>query len=369
MNPPNVIMDDKGFGDWMWNSSSTAVGTVTGVEWGSRIPGSRYCPACHIAPDNVNIYDLGGGGRSDPADKPSCSQGVKTGLYQNDATVTCHVTTEMEGLGIPQWSPAGATTTGMQNYNIANAQSHNHSSNATGVPCALCHSTPHAMTMPNMAVDISSTGDINNQCEYCHNRSDGWINISSEVIHTSPGDCANCHISNNKLDSHLVPVGVFGGKWCLDCHNLTGTSPINMKVDPAIADASNFEYIHAHLNDNSDTTNSSRICWGCHTNDSYVINGRVNSTGIPDSVHPTGYETPRNCTDCHHNTSTYNFGAPQNVRHTWYSLDMNTPFVTSCADCHAQDEMLNTWTEEVYPPSSENQAVSHYGKNRTSFFT
>ncbi|MCK5661670.1 MAG: hypothetical protein KAH86_09930, partial [Methanosarcinales archaeon] len=179
MNPPTVIDDDVGFGDWDWNASYTAATRTPDVEWGSVIPGSRYCYACHVK--SGNILDYGAAGRTDNTDVPTC----------NDAA--CHDVTEMEGTSSAVWGPAGMTTTDYQNYDIYKAKSHNHTDSTQGIPCATCHNGPHGLTMPNIAVDISSEGDINNQCTFCHDRSDGWINISNNVLHTSPGDCTNCH--------------------------------------------------------------------------------------------------------------------------------------------------------------------------------
>ncbi|MCK5660891.1 MAG: hypothetical protein KAH86_05980, partial [Methanosarcinales archaeon] len=360
--------------DWSYNTGYESGGGLgaNGDAW-INAGRSDICAACHsgynknentldMNPSTSSTADANGDSINDN-DRPSCGWAQGTDA-EGSWTVRpgCHV----GGTDLDQ-APLKNSTAYLVDWEwkangAGGSKSHSHNSSGA-LPCEVCHSGHQIQQLPN------STGStLQDQCDYCHDRSDGWINISSDVVHTSPGDCANCHIFNNKLNSHLVPVGAFGGTWCLDCHNLTGTSPINRKVDPAIVNISNPEYIHDHLNEDSDATNSSRICWACHTNDSYVINGIVNSTVLPDSVHPTGYETPKNCTDCHYNTSIYNFGAPQNARHTWYAPNMTTPAVTSCADCHAQDEMLNTWTEAVYPPNSDNEAASHYGKNRSSFF-
>jgi len=108
---------------------------------------------------------------------------------------------------------------------------------------------------------------------------------------------------------------------------------------------------------------------GCHTNNSVIKNGRVNSTSLPEGEHAEGYDTPRSCTKCHNNSNaTLNFGAPQTYRHTWYASDMNTPAVTYCVNCHAADEMLISWDESVFPPKNGNESASHYGRNRTSSF-
>ncbi|MDO9096860.1 MAG: cytochrome c3 family protein, partial [Candidatus Methanoperedens sp.] len=357
---------------------------------------ASFCLSCHGGPTSAtvayniaNVLDIYGTGPTDTDlnddlivdnNRPSCSwyQGPRNGT---GGYPVCHG---------PQAGSNGSTKiTQSQLYNIdwkgwsqtpGQSKSHNRTK---ATPCELCHAgggAPGTGTgglhmvagLPNRTTDYSN---INDQCQTCHNITDGWLNITSNggtaVNHSSSKtQCSNCHIDNNKLDSHLVPTGVFGGAWCLNCHNLTGKSPINMKVDPAIVNITNQNYTHSSLNEKSNAENSSRICWGCHTNNSYVnvTTKGVNSTSLPVADHPTGYDTPRNCTACHYNNSAYNFSAPQNFRHTWYATDMKTTAVTSCNDCHARDEMLNAWNEAVYPPKNDSEATSHYGRNRTTFF-
>jgi len=136
------------------------------------------------------------------------------------------------------------------------------------VPCRRRHSRnryrrhAHGSGLPNRTSDYSN---INDQCQICHNVTDGWLNITANgglaKNHSKTNQCSRCHVINNKLDSHVVPTGAYGGKWCLNCHNLTGTAPIDMKIDPAVPNISNINYTHYRLNRNSDAQNSSRICW------------------------------------------------------------------------------------------------------------
>ncbi|NJD53250.1 MAG: hypothetical protein FIB07_10320, partial [Candidatus Methanoperedens sp.] len=353
---------------------------------------SSYCLMCHGSLLNRNILDLGVGGSTSDTDlnddgindggRPSCSwyQGP---LGNNSGYPVCHG---------PQQGVDGSTKIVLSSLNGTDwtgwsqkpgaSKSHNHSAspNTNGTACELCHAgggAPGTGTgglhmiagLPNRTSDFTN---INDQCQLCHNITDGWLNVTSNgglAKNHSITQCSNCHIDNNKMDSHKIPTGAYGGKWCLDCHNTTGKAPITMKVDPAIINVSNPEYIHYDLNKNSDTANSSRICWACHTNDSYLENGRVNSTNIPVDTHPGGYDTPRNCTSCHNNANqSQNYGAEQNEKHTWFSSEMNTPAVTYCTDCHDQEEMIISWNPLIYPPKSRNETSAHYGKNRTSFF-
>ncbi|MFZ2411599.1 MAG: hypothetical protein WAW23_08525, partial [Candidatus Methanoperedens sp.] len=363
---PDSTMTVKGMQEYRWNSTQ-ADDPLLDVSWKNDSGGGAvYCLFCHQDPAGSNWFDYGAGDRATLTDRPSCSQ--STSGYGG---LSCHSTTEIEGTTVIPWSQGGAVSGNDTLAGINNQKAHNHTGNKANVTCTLCHAGPHGLTMPNMSVDISSSGSISDQCLTCHNIT-GGLNITANggtnVVHDGKTNCKNCHIDNNKLDTHLVPVGVFGGMWCLNCHNLTGKAPINMKVDPVIVNITNQNYTHSSLNEKSNAANSSRICWACHTNNSYVFNRAVNSTNLSATEHPTGYDTPRNCTSCHYNTSAYNFSAPQNSRHTWYASDMKTTAVTDCPDCHAQDEMVNTWNETVYPPKNGSEEASHYGKNRTSFF-
>ncbi len=363
---PDSTLVVKGMQEYRWNSTQ-ADDPLLDASWKNESGGGAvYCQFCHKDPSASNWFDYGAADRSNLADRPSCSQ--STSGYSGD----CHSATEIEGTTVIPWTQGGAlASTNDTLQGINNQKSHNHTGNKANVSCTLCHAVPHGLMIPNMSVDISSTGDINDQCVVCHNIS-GGLNITANggknVNHTKT-ECKNCHVDNNLLNSHLVPIGVFGGKWCLNCHNQTGKAPINMKVDQAIVNISNQDYIHNKMNNRSDATNSSRICWGCHTNNSVVRNGRVNATNLSIDEHPGGYDTPRNCTSCHNNTNaTINFSAPQTYRHTWYAPNMKTAAVTFCPDCHAQDEELNTWNEEIYPPKTDNESSAHYGRNRSAFF-
>ncbi len=381
--------------DWDYKLGTNTLSLRNQTTWDNS--NASFCVLCHGGSTTTTTYDYligsvlaittgaasgdqNGDGIPDNK-RPSCSwyQGPRNGT---GGYPVCH--------GTQAGSNGTTKITGSQLFNVdwkgwsqtpGQSKSHNHSSTTKGVPCELCHAgggAPGTGTgglhqvagLPNRSTDYTN---INDQCWSCHNITDGWLNITSNggtaKNHSKTKQCSNCHTENNKLDSHIVPVGAYGGKWCMDCHNLTGKSPIDMKVDPAIANISNKNYTHYDLNHNSDAANSSRICWGCHTNNSLVRNGRVNATNLSVDEHPGGYDAPRNCTSCHNNTNaSINFGAPQTYRHTWYAPDMRTTAVTYCPDCHAKDEEVNAWNEEVYPPKTDNESASHYGENRTSFF-
>ncbi|MCK5660700.1 MAG: hypothetical protein KAH86_05010, partial [Methanosarcinales archaeon] len=359
--------------DWNYNTGYESGGGLgaSGDAW-INAGRSDICVACHSGYDkNENVLDMNpdttstadaNGDSINNNDRPSCGweQGTNAeGIWT--VRPGCHVGgTDLEKAPLKnstsylvdwQWKANGA----------GGSRSHSHDGNNVGVPCEACHGGHQIQKLPN---PLATT--LTEQCEFCHDRSDGWLNITQNVAHPLNSECKNCHLDNNKLDPHSVPFGVFGGKWCMDCHNINGKSPV--QLDEEVVSSSNPEYIHYELNSGSDATNSSRLCWGCHTNDSVANDGAVNQGELPQSLHPDSYDTPKECTDCHYNTGSTNFSAPQNYRHTWYAPFMVTPDVTYCTDCHKQDEMLMGYNQSATAPTTDNESSAHYGKNRTSFF-
>ncbi|MCX9014822.1 MAG: hypothetical protein OIN89_08535 [Candidatus Methanoperedens sp.] len=357
---PDSTETTKGMQEYNWNSSQGDSAAPYGVSasWNDRSGGGAvYCRFCHKDPGASNWFDYGSGDRTNLGDKPSCSQG--TSGYSGN----CHATTSIEGTSVQAWTQnAAISSTNDTLAGINNQKSHNHTTRGANVSCTLCHNGPHGLSRPN-----PTTTNVTLICQTCHNRSDGWINntrYNENISHPVGSDCKNCHLnSNTKLDSHLVPIGVFGGAWCMNCHKINGKAPIY--IDEQVVNSSNPNYIHYNINKNSSATNTSRICWACHTNNTVGADNKVDASELPSTTHPNGYNTPRKCLDCHNNTGGVNFGAPQNKRHTWYSQDMVTPAVTYCTDCHNQGDSLMAYNKSATTPRTNNESASHYGKNRT----
>ncbi len=338
-----------------WNSTQANTSATADISWKNRSGGGAvFCLNCHYD-SATNWFDYGTGDRTNLGDKPSCGRG--TSGYSGN----CHATTDIEGAPVLNWTQNAAVSNANDTLaGINNQKSHNHSTRNSNVSCTLCHTVPHGLTRPN-----PTTTNLTLICKTCHNISDTWVNITrynENQSHPKDVACKGCHSNNGKLDVHAVPTGVFGGRWCMDCHKINGKAPIYL--DENVVNLSNIDYIHSNLNNKSDATNASRICWACHVNDTLVQNNIVNSTGIPVSTHPANYSSPRKCLDCHNKSTGINFSAPQPQRHIWWAPTMNTPAVTYCTNCHAQGESIETYNQSATTPSTDNESVSHYGKER-----
>jgi|GEM_PF-2817451 hypothetical protein len=367
-----------------WNLSKTTGTSWSPTTWSVKMPGSEFCYSCHFATSGGGILDYGAGGRTDFADRPSCSQASVTTV--GGGTVSCHATSEIEKVPVVSWSQAAAAGTATSLNDIWKAKSHNRT-NPANVSCALCHGTPaHGLTMPNMSADISYNGAVNDQCSICHDISNGFLNIISNggnpVKHENP-NCKACHYSSTgKLDAHKVPVGQFGGPNCTSCHDAGSPNPYH--VDINVMNSS--DYIHYNLNNGSNTGPSprweNRMCWACHSNDSVGADDVVNYNELPLGEHPEGYLADHDCAYCHINTvgGGYHFGAMPNVEHNWYpgqyaDDDIFTPGIDSCEDCHADPNMLNNSFQDTdfgagmsnrSNATAENASkAAHYNKKQT----
>ncbi|MCZ7361887.1 MAG: hypothetical protein O8C58_00875, partial [Candidatus Methanoperedens sp.] len=291
-NPPDYLGTDpqaKIFNNYRWNWSDSGSGGATPDNWEAQVPGSKYCAFCHIQKSGstlLNIYSYGFGDRTNMSDRPSCNSSI------------CHTAgkTKFEQANILPWTQAAANNSPIDRsaFNITLSKSHNHTAtNPANVACVLCHDTTHSYTLPNMTRN-TTTKPINEQCWLCHNIT-GGLNITSNgggnVAHTNT-DCKTCHYdASNKLNAHLVPEGVSGGRNCTNCHNVGNTPPSSGALVNFSA-MNGTSAIHKNLN-NQDITNTSvpaenRKCWACHGNGS-----------DPGDKHPANYKTPYKCVDCH----------------------------------------------------------------------
>ncbi|MCK5660645.1 MAG: hypothetical protein KAH86_04735, partial [Methanosarcinales archaeon] len=359
MNPIVPAMGGKAAPDWEWNLTAKENGNGYGTTaWDVIAPGSEYCYWCHFSTSGGDYldYDAGSGFRSDANDRPSCSQASVT---LSLGTVTCHATTEITGTSVPSWNPSSAATggsAGSPNNNIVDAESHNSTSATQGEACAICHGSTHNLAMPNMAVDISSTGDLSNQCIFCHDIADGSINT---VPHDpSKTNCNSCHKNGTGvLDAH-EPTASSGGRDCGTCHNISGTAGYDLDITNVGAGA------HANLNNGATSTGGNATyakCWACHGN---LSDGDADEADQPAEGHPSSYKTPRTCPDCHVNTvSLTNFSAPQVTEHREGAPTVPTNG-TLCSVCH--NNSLTSIDENDgfgLSGSEQNASTSHYLTN------
>ena len=367
MTEPDIIWDDKGFGNYNWNTTFfDSVAGFTGTNWKTVIPGSGYCAACHraVGPD---LKDYDGADRSSAAnlaDRPGCS-GFQS-YY-----VTCHAVTRMQNTPVPEWSSSAAVTTNYWNYNIAVTKSHNNSTNPSPeMPCAGCHGSTHALTMPDISADISGSGNINDQCYLCHS-GNGPENSLKYTHDSSTTNCEGCHLDSSKaLDVHNVFEGETPNPNCSKCHDLDGKAPYIIDYNTL----NKSDYVHNQYNVsegkyplNYNASNGSalrpaddRLCWACHGEDDNG-DGMANYSEQPVSTHPSNYKTPHTCEDCHQNASAP-WNAPQNVAHSNASSKIQTPGAPHCYDCHGDGVMYNnSHQDDDYNTSLKGSLAAHYG--------
>ncbi|MCK5485631.1 MAG: hypothetical protein KAI86_05415, partial [Desulfobacterales bacterium] len=167
-------------------------------------------------------------------------------------------------------------------------------------------------------------------------------------------DCAVCHDKNGSTMispfMHNVSLNN-GGTDCTACHSIGG--PVtNVNVSEIVNGS------HSGMNSAADltgVTNGTQLCWSCH------------GDGSRPEEHPSNYNTPHYCDDCHSpgNVSSplvVNESVPTIYRHasgdsTRYPIN-NSQLV--CEDCHVN--MLTVSS----PAESTLAQVSHYTNNSTS---
>ncbi|MCK5641406.1 MAG: hypothetical protein KAJ19_11435, partial [Gammaproteobacteria bacterium] len=158
---------------------------------------------------------------------------------------------------------------------------------------------------------------------------------------------------------HGTLTGAAGGRNCVGCHNGSGILAVDVPAMNVSDD------IHFNLNNNSTMTldSANRMCWACHTNDSLASGDVVDETEIPVSGHPDGFNTPKNCTDCH--ISSTKFGAPIITEHNPSGSELQTTY--TCVQCHNNsirpftDTQTNLTTNtDTSDPDFNKGRVSHY---------
>ncbi|MCZ7360153.1 MAG: hypothetical protein O8C55_08770, partial [Candidatus Methanoperedens sp.] len=179
---------------------------------------------------------------------------------------------------------------------------------------------------------LNATNETN--CAYCHKNTSEFNNVfqknsNTQITHDNGQSCLNCHREqgSNKGRIHDSSLIAGGGPDCVSCHSGSGRA----KVD--VQSMNNPDYIHYDLNNNSNTgslNSVNRICWGCHTNDTVASDKKVDFSELPQSGHPDGVRTPRNCTACH--KGTVKFNAPLISEHNPAGDELKTKY--TCVQCH-----------------------------------
>jgi len=180
---------------------------------------------------------------------------------------------------------------------------------------------------------ISSSSYSDAVCRKCHGALVGSTTTSAEFVHS-------------------VAEGVAGGNNCISCHDI---GELAWDVDfNATEDA---DAAHRNLNSNAVTSlpAQNKKCWACHGDGSEP----------PPGDHPSGYNTPKLCGDCHFSGA---FGAPLVKEHHRSGEDVKVTGA-DCWNCHSlkENQVSNLDTEKPYHYTSvdDNKSyASHYVKVR-----
>jgi glutaredoxin len=158
--------------------------------------------------------------------------------------------------------------------------------------------------------------------------------------------CITCHSSSPNFQTgadsfvHNVSIGA-GGPDCISCHDINGgTAPLDKRIDISIFNKS----VHFGVNGGGNGA-----CWACHGNGTQPIG------------HPSGYKSPKKCSndECH---SIYQkFRAPMIYSHfknaslndnPTNAANYNVTTSVDCQDCHVNS--VNSYGMNI------NSTVSHF---------
>ncbi|MCX9013668.1 MAG: hypothetical protein OIN89_02555 [Candidatus Methanoperedens sp.] len=299
----------------------------------------RTCPDCHDNTDPNSNFNAPQAVEHTQGAPTVPTTDIKCSICHNNSLTSI---TESDGFGL---------SIGGDSKNASVSHYLTTSSLMTSSDCRWCHITN------NLSADWGTPFDPRNGTNYAHTEDNVALNAN----------CYNCHgglTASVKLHDTGITAGGSGGQDCVNCHDGTTGSKVN------VDNMNNSDSIHLNLNTGG-TANGraeNKICYACHTNDSYIAGGVVNNNSIPTSDHPTGYLTPKNCTLCHINTnSNTNFSAPQVSEHYMSGTELQTRNYAnlndSCIGCHIENEMLQPYSDDTGTSYSN---ISHYGKSRNN---
>ncbi|NOR47892.1 MAG: DUF2341 domain-containing protein, partial [Methanosarcinaceae archaeon] len=198
----------------------------------------------------------------------------------------------------------------------------------------------------------------NQYCWYCHlNDSTPFMEyvLSKSIVHIGKFDCSDCH-GTGRLHSDTL-TRPLTGRNCTDCHlegggnASTGFSIINK--------TGFFGSVHYNITGDFSETNYTQlsyVCWGCHVNYSQELTDPEHVTIEPD------------CSDCHCNATPLNVNylrriPPQVVQHQPDSNDITT--AANCTLCHNMSLVAGMPPVTNVTKPTQRNFVSHYAKQRT----
>ncbi|MCL7414356.1 MAG: hypothetical protein M8353_12220, partial [ANME-2 cluster archaeon] len=194
-------------------------------------------------------------------------------------------------------------------------------------------------------------------------------------------DCQPCHGSllsatpTTKEFAHKVAVGGFGAD-CISCHDIGGSTPkINVTaLNNSLSLHQNIQNYTEIGNPYSGVSDTNKICWACHVNDStYPATLGTHADRLGDFNSVAVYT----CEDCHISSEPTNLTgkAPDVFEHFYSGEELkagnSSSNMSSCVVCHNLTEMklLSSGPVGADAPTNDTYLISHYGKKRTDLRT
>jgi len=249
---------------------------------------------------------------------------------------------------------------------------------ATTSWCASCHwqgyssgaNNYNSMVNTFKGANLLVPPEITGNATYSNTSNPSYFDHTS----VSKGDqtCDGCHgtltASTNITGLlHNVAIGQSGGANCTNCHNVGGSAGSGKLVNFTAMNDTNA--LHKNLNSLASTSlpAQNKKCWACHGNGSEPS----------ASSHPTNYQSPSKCVDCHVNRTNLNYTPNSTLlnvtQHYWNGTSIDTAAANTCYDCHNKSEMmLGAFDPDgaggVYSGANGgNGSSSHYGKKRADY--
>ncbi|MDF1558552.1 MAG: hypothetical protein P1P80_10350, partial [ANME-2 cluster archaeon] len=163
---------------------------------------------------------------------------------------------------------------------------------------------------------------------------------------------------------------------CISCHDIGGSAPkINVSMlNNSLSLHQNIQNYSEIGNPYSGVSDTNKICWACHVNDStYPATLGTHGDRLGDFNGIPVYT----CEDCHIGSEPTNLTgkAPDVFEHFFSGAELkagnSTDNMSSCVVCHNLSEMKLTVTVPagVSDPGNASYLIAHYGKKRTDLRT
>ncbi len=204
---------------------------------------------------------------------------------------------------------------------------------------------------------------VQEDCEFCHGS-----DLSDTHHWLLPGQCLVCHDRDSKeeemnatrdcLVCHPIPAKINHGDNCTNCHLEGGTYAALNRNGSIISKTGFLNSSHNNITgnfSNSNYTEISKVCWGCHIN---------YADQLTNTVHLNITSLLPLCEDCHDaeiplNSNNLRINPIQIPEHQPLGEDVQTDTSTSCSFCHNNSLSIPVPTTNVTHNTARN-FVSHY---------